>query len=194
VIFFATIALAEGLSAESEPPQRYIPLAVPLLYFAVRTGRDDYALLLTQRALAANNLEAAAAAYGQSHNADDLWYSRTLASAANRAPSVQLRVQAMLQALAPGERATRTAEAPFNAWYGLSALRASVNDMPGVEKAVREAIDAHPHWFKPHWILAQILHAQGREEEARREASLAIDLDAGKHPDVERALHRINLP
>ena len=194
VIFFATIALAEGLSAESEPPRRYIPLAVPLLYFAARIGRDDHALLMTQRALAANNLVGAAAAYGQSHQADDLWYSRTLAAMAARAPSVPLRVQAMLQALAPGERATQTAEAPFNAWYGLSALRAGVNDMPGVEKALRPAIAAHPNWFKPHWILAQVLHSQGRDEEARSEARLAMDLDAGKHPDVERSLHRINLP
>jgi hypothetical protein len=193
LILFATVALAEGLQADAAPPQRYFPIAVPLLYFAVRTAVDDHALLLTQSALAKGDLASAASNYARSRNADDLWYSRSLAAFAGKAPTIPARMQAIQQAIAAGERATRTAEAPFNAWYSLSALRASQNDAAGTERCLRSAIEAHPNWFKPHWILAEALHAEGRNDEARREALTAADLDAEKHPEVARALHEIIL-
>jgi hypothetical protein len=85
-----------------------------------------------------------------------------------------------------GERATRTAEDPFNAWYSLSAVYASQNDVAGTERCLRRAIAAHSVWFKPHWTLAQVLRLQGRVEDARREAALALDLDGGKHAEVRQ--------
>jgi O-antigen ligase len=191
VVFFATVALAEGLDAGIEPPRRYFPLALPLFYFAIRMALDDHKLLLTQRAIAAGDVLSAVAHYSRSNHADDLWYSRSLAAIAGKAPNVPLRMQAMQQAIAAGERATRTADGPFSAWYSLSELRASQNDAAGTELCLRSAIEAHPNWFKPHWILAEVLHAEGRDDEARREALMAVDLDAGKHPEVARALHEI---
>lgn len=193
VIFFATVALADGLDADPAPPRRYLPLALPLLYFAARIAAEDHALLLTERAIASGNLASAGAHYSHSDHADDLWYSRTLAAYAGKATNLALRIQALQQAIAVGERATRTAESPFSAWYSLSALRASQNDAAGTEFCLRSAIEAHPNWFKPHWILAEVLHAEGRNEEARREALTATDLDGEKHPEVARALHEIIL-
>jgi tetratricopeptide (TPR) repeat protein len=193
VIFFATVALAAGLDSDAEPPRRYFPFALPLLYFAARIGLEDHALLLTQRAIVAGDLRSAAAHYSRSDHADDLWYSRSLAAFAGKSPSVPLRMLAMQQAIAPGERATRTADAPFSAWYSLAALRASQNDAAGTELCLRSAIAAHPNWFKPHWILAELLQAAGRHDEARREALTAVDLDAEKHPEVARALREIIL-
>jgi hypothetical protein len=192
-IFFATIALAEGLRSNAAPARRYVPLGLPLLYFAARMAIEDHALVRTQRDIAAGDLAAARIHYAQSHNADDLWYSRSLAALAGEAASVPLRIQAMQQAIAAGERATRSAESPFNAWYSLSALRASQNDAAGAEQCLRSAIAAHPNWFKPHWILAQVLQAEGRHDEARREAAIAADLDGQKHPEVARTLHEIIL-
>jgi hypothetical protein len=194
MIFFATVALAEGLQADAAPPRTYFPIALPLLYFAARIAIEDHALLLTQRALAKGDLAAAASHYAQSRHADDLWYSRALAVFAGTAPSIPTRIQAIEQAIAAGESATRTAEAPFNAWYSLSALRASQNDATGVELCLRSAIAANPNWFKPHWVLSQVLQAEGRPSEARREALITADLDAHKHPDVARTLQEINLP
>ena len=194
VIFFATVALAEGLREGAEPPRRYFPAALPLLYFTARAATDDHALFLAKRALASGNLASAASAYSRSHDGDDLWYSRTLAAYASKAPSIPARVQAIREAIAAGEHATLTAESPFNAWYSLSALRASQNDAAGAERCLRSAIAAHPNWFKPHWVLAQILYAEGRKEEARQEAAIAADLDGGKHPEVARTLQEINLP
>jgi len=194
LIFFATVALAEGLRADAAPPRRYFPIALPLLYFAVRIALEDHALVLTQRALAKGDLASAASNYARSRDADDLWYSRSLAAFAGKAPTIPIRLQAIEQAIAAGERATHTAEAPFNAWYSLSALRASQNDAAGVERCLRSAIAANPNWFKPHWVLFQVLRAGGRMSEARREALTAAELDAGKHPEVARALQEINLP
>ncbi len=194
VIFFATVALAEGLRSETAPPRRYLPLAVPLLYFAVRMAIEDRALVLTQRALGAGDLASAENHYAQSHHADDLWYSRSLAALAGNAPTLPMRIEAMQKAIAAGIRATSDAEEPFNAWYSLSALRASQNDFAGTEQCLRSATAAHPNWFKPHWILAQVLSAQGRKDEARNEAITALDLDNQKHPEVAQTLHKIILP
>jgi hypothetical protein len=85
----------------------------------------------------------------------------------------------------------RTAEDPFNAWYNLSALYASRNDAAGAERCLRAAIAAHPTWFKPHWMLAQVLRAESRGAEALREAGLASQLDGGKHPEVAFTLQQL---
>jgi O-antigen ligase len=201
VIFFATIGLAAGLAGFSvevpaEPVRRF-PFALPLLYFAVRLAFADHALALAQRDLAAGNLTAAAAHYeasGQTSDlTSDLWYSRALLAAAQKTPNIGDRLQALYRSSLAGERATRTAEDPFNAWYSLSSIRAVQNNAAGTEQCLRAAIAAHPTWFKPHWTLAQVLRFQSRREEALREAELAHDLDGGKHPEVARTLQELRV-
>jgi tetratricopeptide (TPR) repeat protein len=164
-----------------------------LLYFAARIAFADRALALAQRDLAAGHLTAAAAHYQASGQTSDLWYSRALLAAAQRAPNIGDRLQALHRSSLAGERATRTAEDPFNAWYSLSAIRAAQNDAAGAEQCLRAAIAAHPTWFKPHWTLAQVLRLQSRREEAEREAALAAGLDGGKHPEVARTLQELSL-
>jgi O-antigen ligase len=197
VIFFATIALAAGLAGFSgevpAQPARRFPFAFPLLYFAARLAFADHALALAQRDLAGSNLSAAAAHYETSGQSSDLWYSRALLATAQKAPGVALRVQAFQLAAAAGERATHTAENPFNAWYSLSSVRAAQNDGAGAERCLRAAIAAHPTWFKPHWTLAQVLRIEGRGKEALFEAVLAADLDGGRHPEVARTLQELRL-
>ena len=218
VIFFATIALAWGLASgtpvdatpAAEDPirpagvpiraatvrERWFsgrrwPLALPLVYFAVRVAWTDHALALAQRDLTAGNLQGAAAHYAASEQTSDLWYSRALLEVTWKATSIPDRLEALHRAALAGERATRTAEAPFNAWYSLSAIRAAQNDVTGAEKCLRSAIDAHPTWFKPHWMLAQVLRLQGREREAAQESAVAAELDGGVHPEVARTLHEL---
>ena len=195
VIFFATIALAVGLAdfsgdAPAEPVRRF-PLALPLLYFAARIAFADHALALAQRDLATGNLSAAAAHYEASGQTSDLWYSRALLSTAQKAAQIGDRLQAFHRSSIAGVRATRTAEDPFNAWYSLSSIRAAQNDAAGAERCLHAAIAAHPRWFKPHWMLAQVLRIESRGEEALREAVLAVDLDGGKHPEVARTLQEL---
>jgi O-antigen ligase len=189
VIFFVTIALAVGLAeGNTGRTVRRLPLALPLLYFAARIALADHALALTQRELAAGNLTSAAAHYGASGQTSDLWYSRTLLAAAQKTPRTGDRLLGIQLAVAAGERATQTAEDPFNAWYSLSSIRAAQNDVAGTERCLRAAIAAHPTWFKPHWTLAQVLRLQSRRQEALYEAALASDLDGGKHPEVTQTL------
>jgi O-antigen ligase len=197
VIFFATIALAAGLADACEDvpahPVRRFAIGLPLLYFAVRLAVADHALALVQRDLAAGNFTAAAAHYEESGETSDLWYSRALLDAAQKAPNIGDRLQGLYRASLAAERATRTAEDPFNAWYSLSSIRAAQNNAAGTEQCLRAAVAAHPTWFKPHWTLAQVLYLESRKDEALREAGLAADLDGGKHPEVARTLQEIRV-
>ena len=72
------------------------------------------------------------------------------------------------------------------------------NDFVHTEQSLRAAISCAPNWFKPHWLLAQVLRAAGRLSEARAEATLAAELDGGKDPQVVRTAQEIraqtNLP
>jgi tetratricopeptide (TPR) repeat protein len=197
VIFFATIGLAAGLAdgygeARARPVRR-LAIGLPLLYFAVRLTLADHALVQAQRDLAAGNFAAAAIHYEKSGTSSDLWYSRALLAAAQRAPNIGDRLQGLYRASQVGERATRTAEDPFNAWYSLSSIRAAQNNAAGTEECLRAAIAAHPTWFKPHWALAQVLGLESRRDEALKEAERAADLDGGKHPEVARTLQELRL-
>ena len=138
-------------------------------------------------------MTAAAAHYAASGETSDLWYSRALLGAAGKALSAPVRMQAFALAATAGERATRTAEDPFNAWYSLSSIRAEQNDAAGAERCLRAAIAAHPTWFKPHWMLAQVLRLESRGDEALYEAVRAADLDGGKHSEVARTLQELRL-
>jgi O-antigen ligase len=195
VIFFATVALAAGLAGfageASGVSVRRFPFALPLLYFAARLAFADHALALTQRDLAAGNLTAAAAHFQASGHTSDLWYSRELLAMAGKGSNISDRLQALHRSSLAGERATRTAEDPFNAWYSLSSIRAVQNNGLATEQCLRAAIAAHPKWFKPHWTLAQVLRFESRPDEALREAELAVDLDGGKHPEVVRTLQEL---
>ncbi|MEO8368867.1 MAG: O-antigen ligase family protein [Candidatus Solibacter sp.] len=175
----------------AQSPVYRLPLALPLVYFALRLAWNDHALALAQRDLAAGNLKAAAAHYAASGRTSDLWYSRALLDATWKAATIPDRLEALHRASEAGERATRTAEAPFNAWYSLSSIRAAQNNVAGAEQCLRAAIEAHPTWFKPHWMLAQVLRLQGRDQEATRESTLAAELDGGVHPEVARTLHEL---
>src|SRR5215471_1278194 len=103
VIFFATIGLAVGLAGDDAAVRRF-PVALPLLYFAGRIAFADHALALAQRDLAAGNITAAAAHYEASGQTSDLWYSRALLGAAQKAPQIGDRLLAFHMAIAAGER------------------------------------------------------------------------------------------
>jgi len=63
-------------------------------------------------------------------------------------------------------------------------LHARSGDVPLTEQSLRASIACSPNWFKPHWMLAQILRREGHMEEARAEEERAAYLNAGKNPEV----------
>jgi tetratricopeptide (TPR) repeat protein len=101
----------------------------------------------------------------------DIWYARSLAAVAP-----QQALQAAVRAI-PGEDAQ-------NAHYTIAWIYARTGDVPHTEQALRATLACAPNWFKPHWMLAQILQRQGRTAEASAEAARAAYLDAGKNPEV----------
>jgi tetratricopeptide (TPR) repeat protein len=137
-------------------------------------------LLLVRTDLEAGKITEAAADYQHARNWGldaDLWYSRRTAA-----------VGSWQQALESGERATKTSDEPSNAWYSLAFLYARQNEFDNTERCLREAIQSSPNWFKPHWMLAQVLQTKGRHDEAQAQAELATDLDGGKNPEVRQTL------
>ena len=199
---YLTIAMLIVLSDELPPAQPALPrhwwivalasvLGLALLVVAVRLWTADARLAAARDSLDRGDIRAAAAQFqdAQAWGArSDLWYSRLMALASQRSPDSALRLLAWQQGLAAAIRATGSAEDPHNAWYNLAVFRAAQNNYGATESALRGAIRAAPHWFKPHWMLARFLQQTGRLPEAQREAALAESLDAGRHPEVRQTL------
>ena len=120
----------------------------------------------------------------------DLNYSRAMAQLAARTSVLATRVQATQQATEAAIRATRR-EDRYNAWYNLARLLAGQNNLAGVERSLRNAIAWAPNWFKPHWVLAQLLEATQRHQQALIEAEVAFDLDGGRHPEVSETWRKL---
>ena len=204
VQFYVVLGVFVALESSPVETRRRLPVTAAgavlsgcLLFLGFRFAAADHSLQLTKQALDRNNLAAAVANYGGYEKSRlpggtaDIWYSRSLLALASRASDPRTRTEAFLRSLAAGEQATLTAEDPFNAWYNAAVIFGLRNDGVHAEQCVRAAVAAHPNWFKPHWILAQILVLTGRAEEAQREAALAAELDGGKNQEVVRTLQEI---
>jgi len=219
--FYLTVAMLVSLNSGADPPVRGRPpgralgtaqasgpggplrtggsappilISVALVVFAVRLLVADRTLVEVRTELEAGGVIDAAKTYQRVRNWGldaDLWYSRQMAASAVKALDPTSALRAWQQALESGVRATRTSDDPYNAWYSLASLYARQNDFAPTERCLREAIKSSPNWFKPHWMLAQVLQTKGRHEEARAQAELAADLDGGKDPEVARTLAQI---
>jgi O-antigen ligase len=200
LLFFIILALSAQRTWEPEPSRLLLlpraAVAFALVFVAFHLAVADHALALTSRSLMAGDLPAAMQHYRKYErwrlpgSAADLWYSRSLAAMMSNLPNPLVRTRAFAEAITAGERATSTAEDPFNAWYSLSALQAVTNDAAGVESSLQRAIAARPNWFKPHWALARLLYLENRGPEARAEAALALELNHGHDPEVTRSLQK----
>ncbi len=110
----------------------------------------------------------------------------------NRAPGDAVaRFRVWQYAMAAASHAPETADDRQNALLNLAALESANNDAAGVERTLREAIEAAPMYFKSHWLLAQVLELEGRIAEARTEAQAAFDRDGGKHAEVAATSERL---
>lgn len=191
LMLFVNLALIAALDGKPLPPRRTsrgvrlalaAPVACMLALFAVRLLAADRTLALAKLDLQQGRFENAAANYARAlasmppgMNAD-LWYSRSMAMAAQSTKDMRLRVLCWREAMDAAHRATRASEEPHNAWYNLAVLYAAENDAAATERGLRRSIAAAPHWYKPHWMLAQLLGATGRADESAREAAIASDL------------------
>jgi O-antigen ligase len=206
LFFYLTVALLVGqafLPVQHSGVNRLVVLgpysvvAVIFLVFAVTLVTADAALARVDRLIRAGQPQEAAAVYRKFEPwqppgmRTDVWYARAMAGGSERAQNRADVVAAGREALVAAVRATRNAEEPQNAWLNLAFFYGRQNDFPHTEQALRAAIQAAPNWYKPHWLLAQVLRAGGRLPEASVEAALAADLDGGKNPEVSRTLAEI---
>jgi hypothetical protein len=176
------------LLRESHSPARWRlwPAGLPFLAFAVYLTTGDLLLASARRALDGRDAARAAVRVDRARAwgaTADVYFSRRLAGVGTFA--------AMQAGFGCAVRAPETADDPQNALLNLAALQAVANDAAGVEKTLRRAIDSAPAWYKPHWLLAQVLAREGRIEEARAEAQAAMDRDGGKHWEVTETWNRL---
>jgi O-antigen ligase len=167
------------------------------LLFAARLILTDHAMAQAETYTLSGDVAGAATAYqavqrwAPPRGDSDLRYSRGMMRLATSSKVFPTSVAAAQQATASAIRATETAEDRQNAWYNLATISALRNDQAGVENGLRRAIGYAPNWFKPHWTLSQFLELTGRHAEARREASIALDLDGGHDPEVAATSQKI---
>jgi O-antigen ligase len=169
-------------------------IATVLAICGVRLLVADHSLAVAKHSLdvgdipsAVRALQSAAVLRTTGVNAD-LYFSRRWAVSAIEAHDPLARAQLSQFARDAAVNGTECSEQRQNAWYNMALLAAGNNDMPGAEVSLRAAILWAPKWFKPHWSLARVLFISGRAKEARAEAALALNLNAGKDSEVTSTL------
>jgi len=112
-------------------------------------------------------------------------FSRLLGSLAMKARLAPAS-QALLVALAEenARAALDAAPSPQLVAVHLASLCVLQDRWPEAEQALAAAIRAAPQWYRPHWLLAELLSQQGRQREAAEQARLALLLGGREHPEV----------
>jgi len=187
LLFYTTVALG---AAEPGPARRrwmLAPVAAALAAVAVSLAWTDFWLERTRASLSAGRIDQGAAQYRRLRQLalpgvdTDLWYSRALYAALAGHP----------EALQAAERAAARSEQRSNAWYSLAAFYAVRDDFPRTEQSLRAAIHWAPQWYKPRWMLAQVLEQAGRTEEAEVQAQRAVELYPDGPPEIRNILERL---
>ena len=211
LLFYATLAMLCSLTqVEGEPARatprslRKIPamiaaasVAAVLVVGALSLTWADYWLSRTRDSLAAGSVPEGMRQYERLRRwappgfDTDLWYSRTMVAALQKTPAAPPDGAAWNSAFQAALRASRASEERANACYNLAALYASANDFGHTEQALRAAIGWAPEWYKPRWMLAQVLREAGRLEEAESEAHRAVELNGGQHEEVAQTWNEI---
>jgi len=197
-LLLTALILAVLIASEPAAPTRpvrapaaiAVPVAAALLAAAAVYTISDFRLARFQA-------HPTAAGYGQMTAGfarilpEDIYASRVLSEICSKMTAPIERFECWRTATIAAGNGTRTADDTANAWYNLAIFTALPNDVAGTRKALFEAIRIAPNWFKPHWILAELLARQGNIEEASVEASRALRLDAAKNPEVIATAERL---
>jgi hypothetical protein len=69
-------------------------------------------------------------------------------------------------------RACVTSEDRQNAFYNVALFYSATNQLDYMESALRNAMRYAPNWYKPHWLLAQLLSHTGHYSSDRADQPL----------------------
>lgn len=145
----------------------------------------------TEMRAARGDLDAAERSYGAARifpmPGPNLAISQQIASLTPRFPAL-LRQQAMTLAAQAAEAAELGGAERFHAFYQSATLAILSRDLPRAETKLRAAINAAPVWYRPRMALACVLWWQGRDQEAQREGTLALQLAGRLQTNVKRTL------
>ncbi len=200
-ILLALIAAPTITSSAGTRPSRIlraIACAGAMLFAVVglRLLLWDQSVEAASHSIEAGNLQRATRQYRRALDwampgwSADLYYSRRLAAYTGATTDPRRKLQAWRESLASGARAALTSDEKQNAYYNLAALLSVENNASNVERSLREAIRASPHWYKPHWALARVLMLEGKLSESRREAELAASCN-GRAPEILKTLETV---
>jgi O-antigen ligase len=174
-----------------------VPAAALFVIFSVRLTDTDASLLRVQRYTQAGEITYAVSQYERLLPLQpwgfrgDLWFSRLMMAASQKAGIPAESARAWDAATRAAERAAEHAPERQAACYNLALLYGLRNDARRAEAALRRTIAVAPAWYKPHWMLAQLLRETGRLEEARGEAEAAYDLNGGANAEVAETWERL---
>jgi O-antigen ligase len=124
---------------------------------------------------------------------DDLWCSRQFAAKARHSDG-PTAARAWALAAEASATAENTSDNQADAAYQSALIAIGTNHAEKAEPALRRAIEYAPNWYKPHLLLAQLLHFTGLVAGSKTEAQRALDLAGSMRPSVERALSTIQIP
>ncbi len=62
-------------------------------------------------------------------------------------------------------------------WHNLGQLYIRMKNLPGAEDALRKAVSFDRADARAHFLLAQVLKAEGKAAEANRQMRIALELD-----------------
>ncbi len=168
--------------------------AIPFLGMAIYLATGDALLASARRALDGGDADRSWQFQERARGwnmTSDVYFSRRYFNLSSTQLDGSVLQRAWVYAMASATRAPQTADDRQNALVSLAALQSPSGDAAAVERTLRQAIAAAPNWYKPHWLLAQVLMLKGRIAEARAEAEAAVDRDGGKHPEVVATLNRL---
>jgi O-antigen ligase len=174
-----------------------VPAAALFVFFSAQLTDTDALLHRVQRRAQAGEIAAAVSQYEGVLPLEpwgvntDLWFSRLMLAASQKAPSPADSARAWDAAIQAGERAAEHAPERQAACYNLALLYGLRNDAQRAEAALRRTIAVAPAWYKPHWMLAQLLRETGRLDEARPEAEVAYELNGGANAEVAETWERL---
>lgn len=178
----------------------WIAVACIPAWFAFSLARADYQLEQVRQAVHSERPQDAVAerrrlvALMPAGMYIDLWFSREMVAAAATTGSDDVRRDLWYDGKAAALRAAAHSETPHNAFYNLAFFYSQEGDVPGVEASLRQAIAASPRWYKPYWMLAQVLAASGERLEALPLADRAVELSGGRNEQVNAARRALGEP
>jgi O-antigen ligase len=171
-----------------------LPLAVMVAWPTVQ----DWRSARTAEEIARGNLDSARSLYRSvcalpfAGPGQDLWLSRQFAVAAQRLPGPPGATALQLARLASA-RAESHAEDAFNAYFQSAALAIAAGDMVDGERKLRSATLLAPNWYRPRFLLAQLLILAGRAHEGAQEAAIAIRVAGSHAQEIERTAHDLGV-